>query len=314
MKKRFFAVLACLLLLSTVSCQKDAGGADTKLDNESLKDKLDKVLNTDPQPLRTIEYSVMYLDRNTGLTSYDTGAFEQAEELTADFIVAKTLALSALPVSIRSIETQDLAVYVDFDSEYFLSDENTEKNEASLLYSIRHSLLRNSDAIETVYYTLDGGDFVTDFHAFSASTPFVPDILEAPYPDVQTVDYQIVCYDVVEDREFTYSGNYRYIETLDPFYFIEKLSVLSDITIAVNSVTVNDGIITVDCSSNGAPCNGLGSYEESRLLESLCSLLLQVYPEADAVCLSQDGSDYNSGHILSERTTPYATRTPKLLG
>lgn len=314
MKKRFCGFLAVLLFLSAVSCQSGTTQSGSNGEHVDLKDNSDSMVHTDPQPLRTVEYSVMYRDRNTGLTSYDTATLEQTDDPTADFIVARTLLLSELPISVRNVTTSGKDVCVDFDSEFFVSVENTEKNEASLLDSIRYNLLYNIDSVETVRFCLDGGDFITAFHAFSSQSPFTPEILDLPYPAVQSLDYQIVHYDMVNDRESVYSEQYRYVDTIDPSYFISRVSDIFNVSLAVNAVTTQDGIITVDFASDGAPCVGLGAYEESRLLDSLCALFLQIYPQADAVCLSQDGNDYNSGHILSERTTPYATRTTKQLG
>lgn len=320
MKKQLICGLLCTILLLTVcSCRRsgdqapEVKGGDT-LPGQDPTGQIQEKWNETAPGIRTIEYSVMYLDRNTGLTSYDTASLEQTEPLEYSFILNKVLALSELPVSVRGIGEEAGGIYIDFDSTYFLSPENTEKNEASLLFSISYSMLHNFDGLEKIYFTLDGGDFITDYHAFSADTPFEAALLDQPMPDIHLVDYTISYYDVYTDSQCEYSGTRRYVKQMPLMFFAEELSRLMDMPLGVNSITQKEDRVIVDFASDKAPVSGAGSYEESCILDSLSAVLLQVLPSVNAVYITADGETYSSGHFVVEKDTPYVTRQHEKLG
>lgn len=317
MKKRLFClILASALLLS--SCQKQSekkkDDPSQKSVSEKVADTVDKIISTDPEPLRTVEYSVLYLDRNTGLSSYDTASLEQSEPLSPAFLLDKVIKLSALPVSVLSVSSEENRVAVDFDPNFFLSEQNTEKNEASILYSVSQSLLRNLDDADEVYFSLDGEDFITDYHAIDSDIPFLPEMLDEPLPEVSEISFTVSYYDVYTDQTEESEQLYRYIGEPNYLCCLKRISRLFEIQLGINSVTVKNNAVTVDFADGKAPVYGTGSYEESRILDCISDVLLQILPEVNEVYITKDGGDYDSGHIKTEKNTPYATRKQARIG
>ena len=318
MKK--YTLLCCLVAsaLLLCSCQSTVNKSGDEVPNkkplESVADSVDKILSTDPEPLRTVEYSVVYIDRNTGLSSFDTASLEQSEPITAAFLFDKVVKLSGFSVSALSVVYENSSVIVDFEDTFFVSEQNTEKNEASLLCSLYQSFIRNIDGTKAVYFRLSGGDFITAYHAFDSDEPFLPEQMDEPNEAVEEIPFTVSYYDIYTDENAESKQIYRYVGQPDPLYYIRKISELYSIPIGVHSITVKDKSIIVDYDGTKAPSFGTGSYEESRILDCVADVLLQVTPDADAVYITKDGGDYDSGHIKSERETPYATRKQNRIG
>jgi len=122
------------------------------------------------------------------------------------------------------------------------------------------------------------------------------------------VDYTIRYYDVIEDKIIEYSDIVSFDNAPDPIFFISKLSELMQIRIGVNSINVSGKDMIIDFSSVTAPLNGTGAYEESCILDSISDTMLSVFHDIDRVYFTQEGKDYESGHISISKDTPYAQR------
>ncbi len=127
-------------------------------------------------------------------------------------------------------------------------------------------------------------------------------------PGPVTVDYTIKYYDVIHDSVVEFSDSEFFEKSAEPQFFIDKLSELMEMKIEVNSVSINQNTMTVDFSSASAPLNGTGAYEESCILESISELMFSVYDSIDYIYYTEDGKDYESGHLSLSKDTPYAQR------
>lgn len=128
------------------------------------------------------------------------------------------------------------------------------------------------------------------------------------------ITYTLKYYDIIEDttKEFTETKNFE--NEIEPEYFIQKLSELMNTTISVNSINFDGDKILIDFSSNSSPLGGTGSYEESCILESISAVFFDIYPEINEIHITADGKDYDSGHTMLPKDTPYATRQKQKVG
>ena len=128
------------------------------------------------------------------------------------------------------------------------------------------------------------------------------------YQKSEEITYTIKYYDVIEDsiKEFTETKTFE--NSVEPEFFIEKLSELINTKIIVNSIKIDGNKIIIDFSSESAPLNGTGSYEETSILDSISDVLLNVFKDIDEIYITADGKDYDSGHTSLTADTPYATR------
>lgn len=138
------------------------------------------------------------------------------------------------------------------------------------------------------------------------------EISETPTPI--SVDYTVKYYNILADewKEFSSTANFN-VEP-EPVFFINEVSRLMGISIAVNDITIKNDKMTIDFSSYSPPLNGTGSYEENCILESISSTLFGVFPEINNIHITQDGKEYDSGHLSLAPDTPYATRSSEKLG
>lgn len=128
------------------------------------------------------------------------------------------------------------------------------------------------------------------------------------YQKSEEITYTIKYYDVIEDsiKEFTETKTFE--NSVEPEFFIEKLSELINTKIIVNSIKIDGNKMIIDFSSESAPLNGTGSYEETSILDSISDVLLNVFKDIDEIYITADGKDYDSGHTSLTADTPYATR------
>ncbi|MBE6623242.1 MAG: hypothetical protein E7621_03545 [Ruminococcaceae bacterium] len=138
------------------------------------------------------------------------------------------------------------------------------------------------------------------------------EILETPTP--VSVDYTVKYYDIITDEWKEFSSTANFEEQPDPAFFISEVSRLMGISVSVNNITAENDKMTIDFSASSPPLNGTGSYEENCILESICSTLFGVFPEINNIHITQDGKEYDSGHLSLSPDTPYATRTSEKLG
>jgi hypothetical protein len=231
------------------------------------------------------------------------------------FIAQKVVELSGKNVEINSITVTEGDATVDLCSEFFSSENNNALIEKSLLCSLDYSLKNNFKEINNVFFSLDGRDFMTAFHSFSKNEVFSSELLETVADTTPVeVTYTMNYYDIVEDAVKQFCETKIFYGKVDPIYFVEKLSDLTETDIGVNQIEVSDNGILVDFSSGACPVSETGSYEESHILNSISEVLLQVYPDVNGIYISADGKDYESGHIYILKETPYATRQNEKLG
>ncbi len=153
----------------------------------------------------------------------------------------------------------------------------------------------------------------TDQNRVAENTEIKPVVQETEaevylLPGPVTVDYTIKYYDVIDDRIIEFSDSAYFEKSVEPGFFINKLSELMQMRIDINSVSVNEDTMTIDFSSSSAPLNGTGAYEESCILESISELMFSVYDSIDYIYYTEDGKEYESGHISLSKDTPYAQR------
>ena len=79
--------------------------------------------------------------------------------------------------------------------------------------------------------------------------------------------------------------------------------------IKVNSITVENGGMTIDLAEDSMPLVGVGSSGESACLRSIAVTFLKNYPEADLVYFTVDGGIYSSGHLEFRAGEPYMDRS-----
>ena len=76
----------------------------------------------------------------------------------------------------------------------------------------------NLDDADEVYFSLDGEDFITDYHAIDSDIPFLPEMLDEPLPEVSEISFVVSYYDVYTDQTEESEQLYRYIGAdVDPF-------------------------------------------------------------------------------------------------
>lgn len=129
-----------------------------------------------------------------------------------------------------------------------------------------------------------------------------------------TVDYTIKYYDMMNDVWNEYASENTFYGEIDPNFFINKLSELMGISINVNSINIDNDKLTVDFSEASPPLNGVGSYEEICILDSISDTLFEVFSQVNEIYITQDGKEYGSGHLTLAPDTPYATRKSEKLG
>ena len=66
--------------------------------------------------------------------------------------------------------------------------------------------------------------------------------------------------------------------------------------------------MTIDFSKNYPPFSGVGSLEESKLLENIRDIMFSQYPEVKRLFFTADGGQYESGHMYISKDEPYAER------
>ncbi len=138
------------------------------------------------------------------------------------------------------------------------------------------------------------------------------EILETPTP--VSVDYTVKYYDIIADEWKEFSSTASFDGQPEPVFFINEVSRLMGISITVNVITTENDKMTIDFSASSPPLNGTGSYEENCILESISSTLFGVFPEINNIHITQDGKEYDSGHLSLTPDTPYATRSSEKLG
>lgn len=127
-------------------------------------------------------------------------------------------------------------------------------------------------------------------------------------PGPINVNYTIKYYDIVNDKMKEYSDTAYFEECVPPQFFLDKLSELMQMRIGINSVCVRNDAMIIDFSSMSAPLNGTGSYEESCILESISEIMFSVYDSINYIYYTNDGKDYESGHVSLSKEVPYAQR------
>lgn len=123
-----------------------------------------------------------------------------------------------------------------------------------------------------------------------------------------SVDYSIWYYDIIDDKIYEYADTQDFEGKVTPEFFIEKLSSLMQMRIDVNSINIENEKMIIDFSSNSAPLNGTGSYEENCILESISDIMFSVFSDVNSIYFTADGKDYESGHVSLSKDTPYAQR------
>ena len=124
------------------------------------------------------------------------------------------------------------------------------------------------------------------------------------------INYTIRYYDVIEDRMIEYCDVASFESQAEPIFFIYILSELMQTRIGVNSINITGNDMIVDFSGDSAPLNGTGAYEESCILDSISDTMLSVFDNVERIYFTEDGKDYESGHISVSKDTPYAQRRP----
>ena len=152
--------------------------------------------------------------------------------------------------------------------------------------------------------TLQTSSTHTDFETAEPDTAENVHFLPGPV----TVDYNISYYDIIADKINEFSDSVYFEDYVDPKFFIDKLSDLMQIRINVISVTASNDSMTINFSSDSAPLNGTGAFEESFILESIAETMFEVYESIEYIYYTKDGKEYESGHISLSLNTPYAQR------
>ncbi len=281
MKKKITILILGLTLL-LCSCKKNEDGELVLPDISSDAAKI-------------IEYSVEYYDESTKLSRFATGTLEQSEPLAYGFIVDKVIQLSEADLS-ASCSFADGVLTVDFDDSFFLSECNTLELENSILTGIYKNIPYHFDEVKCVVFVTDGILFDSKYHHFPQGTKFVPELLGDVKPEI-TQEYIINYYDIITDSNLEYKGAQTFYGSVDPNFFVNKIAELYGMNIVCNGVTEKDSVMSVDLSSEFAPLNGTGSYEEARILDSIADCLLMQFPEVDAISFTADGGEYESGHL-----------------
>ena len=122
------------------------------------------------------------------------------------------------------------------------------------------------------------------------------------------VSYTIEYYDVIEDSINQFSETKVFKGEIEPKYFVEKLSELLETTIMPNEIIIKDDSMIIDFNSHHSPLSGTGSYEESKILDSITNCMFDVYKDIDKIYFTADGEEYKSGHIHLSKDIAYATR------
>lgn len=79
--------------------------------------------------------------------------------------------------------------------------------------------------------------------------------------------------------------------------------------IKINSVTLENGGLTIDLAGDSVPLVGVGSGGEAACLKSIAVTFLKNYPEAERVYFTVDGGIYSSGHLEFAPGEPYMDRS-----
>lgn len=79
--------------------------------------------------------------------------------------------------------------------------------------------------------------------------------------------------------------------------------------IRINSVTLENGGLTIDLAEDSVPLVGVGSSGEAACLKSIAVTFLKNYPEAEMVYFTVDGGIYSSGHLEFREGEPYMDRS-----
>ena len=135
-----------------------------------------------------------------------------------------------------------------------------------------------------------------------------------PEADTFEVTYTLRYYDVIEDVEKEFTETKSFEEKIVPEYFIRKLAELMNTSISVNGISFDEDKLFIDFSSDSSPLRETGAHEESCILDSITSVLFDVFPETKEIHITADGKDYDSGHTILPKGTPYATRQEHKVG
>ena len=145
--------------------------------------------------------------------------------------------------------------------------------------------------------------------------PSTTDIQDPPdlpdEPELIDVDYTLVYYDILTDSMVDFNSTETFVGGVEPMFFINKLSELMQIRINVNSIETSGEKMLIDFSSESAPLNGTGAYEESCILDSISDVMLDVFAGINKIHFTCDGKDYESGHLSLSADTPYEERRSK---
>lgn len=276
--KKLALIIIPLLILTCISCSDDKILSDVSCESTKI-----------------FEYSVEYVDKASGLTSYSTGTLEQSEPFGCHFIVNEVIKLSGANASATCSYAEGLLT-VDFDKSFFVSVENTAELENSILTSIYRNIPYHFPEVEGIIFLTNGEAFDSNFHSFPKDTPFSPEMLETLKEKI-VCDYTVSYYDIVQDAALEYSDTEVFYGEIDPVFFVNKVCELYGVYTECNGVTVADSVMTVDFSSEHAPLTGTGSYVEAKILESVADILLSQFPDVSGIAYTADGGEYESGHI-----------------
>lgn len=92
---------------------------------------------------------------------------------------------------------------------------------------------------------------------------------------------------------------------ITPESIIDALETKMGVEIGVNTVTINGNSAYVDFNEDEAPLAGVGSAEETMILESISKTLASSFPEIKQVYLTVNGGDYVSSHYEFSKDEPY---------
>ena len=120
---------------------------------------------------------------------------------------------------------------------------------------------------------------------------------------------QIIVYDIETETANNFS-----VEVADDLdqALVDSLNETygnDEYAIRLNSVTLEDGALTIDFAGDSVPLVGAGSSTESSCLRSIAETFLQNYPEAELVYLTVDGGSYSSGHLEFGEGEPFMDRS-----
>ncbi len=94
-------------------------------------------------------------------------------------------------------------------------------------------------------------------------------------------------------------------ETLTPEIAITALIEEIGMSININAVTVDGDEARVDFVGDGAPIMGVGSAQETMILDSFSKTLVELFPSVKKVYFSVGDGDYSSSHYEFKVDEPY---------